>query len=69
MKIIKILIAMLLAFSLTASYSIACSTCSSVSPELVNFNKNDDKDDDDSDGNAGEPKKRDHKGRKHRGAE
>ena len=39
------------------------------SHDPVVYNKNDDKDDDPDDGNAGEPKKRDHKGRKHRGAE
>jgi hypothetical protein len=67
MKLILALLVIMGVLSTSIS-SYACSSCG-YTKELVNFNKNDDKDDDDSDGNAGEPKKRDHKGRKHRGAE
>jgi hypothetical protein len=52
-----------------ASCNLSFGEVSDLETKFATFNKNDDKDDDPDDGNAGEPKKRDHKGRKHRGAE
>jgi hypothetical protein len=66
---IKHILLMIVTLSFSACTAQACAACFTKSPEFVNYNKNDDKDDDPDDGNAGEPKKRDHKGRKHRGAE
>ena len=68
MKITNILLALLLMLSVSTASTFASDVTFGKS-DFVSFNKNDDKDSDDSDGNAGEPQKRGHKGKKHKHAE